>query len=222
MPLMSLAPRLKQRHPGNLVSGSNSSVIPQNGGVTATTKRMVVNTMRQLLIFAALLAAQPATAQAGRLVPFDGEGITNLCAAVANPMTELDPYHASILWGYQSYIFHWAGVITTDNESQVSAKIRRFFDGTRSRLVCNQANFNPRNGNIFKLAIARQSKRFIDDVVRWGVDLNQVDVVDGRTVLDYIRDRRAAVGEGSSFGQTLGRYYNKFRTAGAKHASELR
>ncbi len=181
-----------------------------------------MNIMRQLFILATLVSAQSANAQARPPDPFDDPGITNLCAAVANPLAELDPYHPSILYRFESHIFHWAGVTPIDSESQMSAKIRKFFDGSGSRLVCNQANFNPRNGNIFKLAIARQSNRFIDDVVRWSVDLNQVDAVDGRTVLDYIRDRRAAVGEGSSFGQTLGRYYNKFRAAGAKHASELR
>eukprot|EP01034_Spumella_vulgaris_P002641 gene2641-3425_t len=53
-------------------------------------------------------------------------------------------------------------------------------------LVCNMTNFNPRNGSILNLAVARQADDFIGDaVVNWKVDLNQIDAIDGKTVLDY-------------------------------------
>ena len=76
-------------------------------------------------------------------------------------------------------------------------------------LVCNMTNFNPRNGSILKLAVARQADDFIGDaVVNWKVDLNQIDAIDGKTVLDYITDQRTNAGP--TFVTMLNRYYKLF------------
>jgi len=87
-------------------------------------------------------------------------------------------------------------------------------------LVCNMSNFNPRNSSILKLAVARQADDFIGDaVVNWKVDLNQIDAIDGKTVLDYITDRRTNAGP--TFVTMLDRYYKLFSDGGARHALEL-
>lgn len=176
------------------------------------------------MLLAALLAPllmMPAQAQAQ--LPFDANGIANLCGAVELQSTEMGPLrYEGLQHSYQTMLADWAGVSRQDTLVAAHRKIAAFMNRHMPRLLCDTFNFNPRHGNILKLAVAKQSGRFIHDVLdNWHVDLNQVDATDGLTVLDYIRDRRARAGPTSSFGRTLDRYYNRFRAAGARHASEL-
>jgi hypothetical protein len=101
--------------------------------------------------------------------------------------------------------------------------MRGWLNANMPRLDCRQFNFTPNGGNILKLAIARQSTPFIDDIlIFWKVDLNQVDAVDGETVLDYIGRLREQAGANEKLVQMYSRYYDRFRKAGARKASELR
>ena len=177
------------------------------------------------LLIAALIApflAMSAEAPAQRAVPFDASGIRNFCAAVSSPLVELHPVYPSQRYGFESYLAEWALVRPDDPVPEIHRKIGRFLNANMPSLLCNQVNFNPRNGNILKLAVLRQSNSFIRNVLTdWHVDLNQIDAADGKTVLDYIQDRRARAGS-TSLSRTMDRYYTSFRAAGARHASELR
>lgn len=177
----------------------------------------------RLLIAALFAPLLTVSARAQAPLPFDASEIRNFCAAVANPLAEPEPDYSWQRYRYEGFLARWAQVRPVDPVVDADRRIGRFLSANMARLVCNQGNFSPRNGNILKLAVSRQSNRFIHDVLeRWRPDLNRIDATDGRTVLDYIRDRRTGVGPATTFGATLGRYYDRFRAAGARHASELR
>ncbi len=146
----------------------------------------------------------------------------DLCAAVNSQSGEGASFHSSIMYIYQTIIMTEAGVLSTDTREEVARKVRIWFNANSARLLCNNFNFVPRNGNILKQAISSQSDSFIDDALRWWrVDLNNVDAVDGGTVLDYIVQRRVDAGSNASLNRMYTRYYDRFRAAGALHAREL-
>ena len=180
----------------------------------------MLRVMVALALALALGIAGPAAAQE-RLKIGDLD-IGNFCAAVSNPLAEMSPKHPSIRYQYQNLLADAARVLPTDTDDQIYAKIGVFINANAGKMRCSQPDFNPNNGNIFKLAVSRQSNRFIDDILaRWKVDLNLIDEVDGKTVLDFIVEKRTEYSPGSPFERTLDRYYNRFRAAGAKHRSEL-
>ena len=155
--------------------------------------------------------------------PKQGSGLDfgSFCTAVEAKVLENHPAHDTILYRHQNLVYDAAGVAPHEKPETAYEKVRAFLDANASSLTCNLINFNPRNGNIYKLAVARQSDGFIDDALdNWHVDLNQIDATDGKTVLDYIADRRATAGP--TYTRILDRYYNRFRAAGAKHAAELK
>ena len=148
--------------------------------------------------------------------------VPDFCAAVSNPLTELHPSHPSIRYQYQSMVFQAACITPSDTEITIKSKVQNFWNRYHDALACSQTDFNPNNGNILKLAVSRQSNRFIDDAIsKWNVGLNHVDSVDNQTVLDYIEMRKRQAGASSTFARTLQRYYDRFRLAGAKHQREL-
>lgn len=149
--------------------------------------------------------------------------VGNLCAGVENQTEELEPTHSLVFHTYQERAAQAAGVIAGDDEATFNSKIGRWFNANMPRLLCNRQNFTIRNGNILKFAIARQSEPFITDVLgSWNVNLNQIDDTDGRTVLDYIDQRRREAGGNNNLIGIYTRYYDMFRAAGARHAAELR
>ena len=147
--------------------------------------------------------------------------ISNFCAAVELQSTEMHPLFPEQRYTYQTLLYVWSGVSAADIVEVRSRKVRDFMNANLPRLLCNQFNFNPRDGNILKLAVAKQSTSFIRDAAQvWRVNLNQIDAADGKTVLDYVRDRRRSAG--TAYSNLLGRYYAMLRAAGALHTDELR
>ena len=161
------------------------------------------------------LSALPAQAQQPGTLDYG-----SFCTAIDSKALETHPIHDTILYQHQTMVYEAAGVLAGDSPEVAYEKARRLLDANAPSLTCNLVNFNPRNGNVYKLAVARQADEFINDALNdWHVDLNQIDATDGKTVLDYISDRRATAGP--TFARTLDRYYTRFRAAGARHAREL-
>lgn len=146
--------------------------------------------------------------------------VGSFCTAVDSKELEQNPSHDSIVYQYQTMIFAASCVVPGDSDQIIRSKVQNFWNRYHERLTCNMVNFNPRNGSILKLAVARQADSFIDDsITAWQVGLNHVDAVDNGTVLDYIEQRKTSAGP--TFARTLQRYYDRFRAAGAKHRREL-
>jgi hypothetical protein len=122
---------------------------------------------------------------------------------------------------YRSIIYQGAGVLASDAAEVAASKIRAFWAAHNDVLRCDTANFSPPNGHLLKFAVVRRSEAFLRDAVQvWKVDLNIIDRVDGKTVLDYIAAERARTTAPTVI-RILDRYYRMFRDAGAKHRTEL-
>ncbi|MFD1191977.1 tetratricopeptide repeat protein [Phenylobacterium conjunctum] len=175
--------------------------------------------IRATILLAGLLAAS--AAQAEHPSRTNGKlDVVELCAGVENQTMELEPRNPFIFYSYENELADAAGVFESDSEAVMDGKIGRLLDANMPRLLCNSINFNPNNGNILKLSIARKSDGFIDSALtRWKLNLNQVDEVDGRTVLDYIEARAAS--EQPRFRPIYDNYAKRFRAAGAKSRTEL-
>lgn len=184
----------------------------------------IMKTLIWLIGLAALLTS--ATAPSAPVTMHNTIGtldVRNLCAAVSEQTLELEPIHDYIVYRYQNMLARAAGVKPSDSEEILYRKTGAFIDANMPKLLCNQFNFNPANGNILKLAIARSSEPFIDNAINdWKVQLNQIDKVDDATVLDYILRRKVEAGSNANLVKIYDNYERKFRTAGALTAAELR
>lgn len=168
----------------------------------------------------ASLAALPAAAQGTPPRMIGTLNVANLCSAVEVQAVELEPVHDTVTYQYQNLLYIAAGVSAADTEEAVNRKIRDFLNAHMPELLCNQVNFTVRNGNLLKLGVARQVDPFLFDVLEaWKPDLNQVDVADGFTVLDYIEQRGDTYKPGQT--RTYETLYKRFRAAGALHRFEI-
>lgn len=108
-----------------------------------------------------------------------------------------------------------------DNDTivrKISSMLAKFED--EKEFKCSNGQFDIPNGNILKFAVSKRFDTFIGDAIRWKVNLNKVDPVDNRTILDYVQSQiNQHRGNGSEAG--LHYYYDRLRRAGAKHRSEL-
>jgi hypothetical protein len=148
--------------------------------------------------------------------------VQELCAGVMSQTLENEPQHDSVLYMYQSEIYDAAGVVRRDTEAQVNAKVRKLLNANMPRLLCTGIGAVPNNGNLLKTAVSRMSDDFIDYVLEdWKLDLNQVDAVDGRTVLEHIALKRDSYRPDQAPYRIFQRYYERFRAAGAKTRAEL-
>ena len=187
------------------------------GGTSQYRRLGVSRWLNCVAVFVICIAFTPAAAQA-QVQPEFNYG--SFCTAVDSKEMEPRPTHDTVVYQYQTMLYEAAGVTPQYSTEVAYERTRAFLDANAGSLVCNMVNFNPRNGNVYKLAVARQADGFIDDALdNWHVDLNQVDATDRKTVLDYITDRRATAGP--TYARILDRYYARFRAAGARHASEL-
>ena len=86
--------------------------------------------------------------------------------------------------------------------------------------VCNNTQFDVTDGSILKYAVTTYFDDFIDDIIRWKINLNKVHASDNRTLLDYIQYQMEH-NKGNALENKFRYYYNKLKAAGAKHRSEL-
>lgn len=148
--------------------------------------------------------------------------MADLCASVESQTLELEPRHPLVMHQYETMLFDAGGVLPQDDEATVARKMRALFAARMPEMLCHPVNFYPQDGNILKLAVARQSMPFIDEVVTlWKVNLNQIDKADNATVLDYIARKRAEAGSNRRLVEVYQQFYDRFRAAGARLRSEV-
>ena len=133
------------------------------------------------MLMSALFVSAPSRAAPERLEPAD------VCEAVSGQMLETDESRGTH-YSYQTKIYALAGVqVSKDGPELIRRKIQAWWKADAKRMVCSQLNFSVHNGGILKLAVERNSRDFLNDMVRkWQVDVNVVDSADGKTVLDYV------------------------------------
>jgi hypothetical protein len=146
--------------------------------------------------------------------------IKQLCDAVSDQIPETNESSEN-KFSYQTKIYQASCVTSSDGPEIIKAKVQNFWNRFHGELNCSQLGFSIRNGHILKLAVERNSKDFVNDVVRkWKVSLNHVDPADQKTVLDYI-ETELAKSKGTTLEPILQRYFTLFRNNGAKFKREL-
>lgn len=146
--------------------------------------------------------------------------LRGLCTIVST-IQEDDTIGGRYMWAYQRQLLIAANVdITADDEETVARKIREVWEANKHRFQCSSASFDIPRGNIIKFAVNAKFDHFIDDMVNWGIELNDIDEYDQRTVLDYI-EHQIQRNQGSSIERRLRGYYDLLRKAGALHLREL-
>lgn len=146
--------------------------------------------------------------------------VRRLCNAVSEKLGETDTTKGT-RFIHQTLINQAACVESGDSPDIIQAKIQNFWNKYHAQLNCTQLGFSITNGHILKLAVEKNSRDFVNDAVKkWKVTLNHVDPVDQKTVLDYIESEMSKA-RGSNMEPILKRYYDLFRTNGAKLKREL-
>ncbi|MGV4413336.1 MULTISPECIES: hypothetical protein [unclassified Chryseobacterium] len=123
--------------------------------------------------------------------------------------------------GELSYVTRFkkaAGVTPEDSEEEMYRKIRKVWNEYEDCLTCDTIAFSLIGGSILKAATVSLNKDFYNTVIKWGVNLNRIDPVDGKTVLDFIQDKIATNPPNIDFYEA---YYLVLKQYGAKHAADI-
>ena len=154
---------------------------------------------------------------------WDFKKLRGLCMIVDSQEKDPKP-QGRFKWKYQRRILEATRINPeTESEEQIGKKIARMWKVAEELGLagaCNNAKFDVIDGSIIKFAVCLKFEEFIIDVTFWGLNLNKVDLSDGKTVLDYTQeqiDRNIGIATEPD----LRRIYETLRKAGAKHAREL-
>ncbi|WP_298095915.1 hypothetical protein [Brevundimonas sp.] len=114
----------------------------------------------------------PTTGQAQDASGFRLEALNGICGDVRTGNSNR----------WEAKVYAAAGVSPSDPPEQIQVRVRALFDQHMPH--CD--GFDVRRGNLLKYAINQGTTAFIYTATWvWRIDLNQVDVSDGKTVLDY-------------------------------------
>ena len=144
--------------------------------------------------------------------------VTQICNAVSDQLTDRT---TRLFYQHRQLFYRYSKADNSrDPGHHVAKKIQHFWATYSQSLVCNQLGFTLRSGSLLKLAIERDSREFINDVVRrWGLWLNGRDVT-GLTALDFI-EAEVARTRGTSSETAMTRYLAIFQKFGAKRSADL-
>lgn len=146
--------------------------------------------------------------------------LRGLCMFVDSKEKDSNP-QGRFVWKYQRKLLEAACADPTkDSEEEIGRKIAKLWKDNEATLICNNTKFDVGNGNIIKFAVNLKFDEFLIDMTYWKVNLNKVDEMDGRTVLDYVA-MQIQENEGLASEPVLKRYYAMLKKAGAKHRVEL-
>ncbi len=146
--------------------------------------------------------------------------LENICMNIDG--RSMDPKPKShYVYLYQRKILDAACVdVEKDSEEKISQKVQQMWTASTDNLNCRSIDFDANGGNVLKYAVSTTFDEFLDDAIYWKVNLNQVDKVDDRTVLDYVQ-HQIEKNKGKMIEVRLKHYYKILREAGAKHKSKL-
>ena len=146
--------------------------------------------------------------------------LRGLCMFVSSKEEDPNP-QGRFVWKYQRKLLEAACADPAkDSEEVIGRKISKLWKENESTLICNNTKFDVANGNILKFAVNLKFDEFLIDATHWKVNLNKVDEMDGRTLLDYVQ-AQIERNNGLPAEPTLKQYYVMLKKAGAKHRVEL-
>jgi hypothetical protein len=124
---------------------------------------------------------------------------------------------------YEQKMKEAACVLPGEDQATVRRKVQTLWNNHQTNFGCTVAGFDLSNGNILKYSVRSRAFDFLNlSVETWNLNLNIVDPVDNKTVLDYLRSEIEANSNTSNeILPQLQEYYDFLKDAGAKHRSEL-
>ena len=186
---------------------SSLAVNAQDADCDETTPKEVKTAMR-------------AVKMVDKTICIEEKKLKHLCMFIDTKSLDKTP-GTPLKYRYQRHVMDAACVdVQKDSEEVIAKKVSAMWKHYEGSFKCNNLSFEVRNGNIIKYASVLLFDGFLDDVIRWKVDLNVVDETDGRTVLDFI-SYQIEKNKGLPIADTYQFYYKKLKKAGAKHKSEL-
>lgn len=100
----------------------------------------------------------------------------------------------------------------TDSDIHAKEKIQKMWNIYKKNFKCNTVGFNLQNGNILKFSIAQNMPDVVETFASsYGLDINFVDPVDNKNVLDYV-DSEIMRFSNISNGQDLVKIYKEYRS----------
>jgi hypothetical protein len=182
--------------------------------------RMLSRASTLAVLVIALGPDAPAQAQERRV---DTRLIGEICSLIGGMNRDREP-DSPYLYLYERNVYRASGVdIDNDTEEEIAERVGAMWEEAYPTLVCNNTQFDVREGNILKFAVAIRFGEFIEDAAwLWNIHwaFNLVDCSDGRTVLDYI-DKEIELNRGTPNESVLRRYHDVVRSVGGKRRSEL-
>lgn len=146
--------------------------------------------------------------------------LKNICIFVDSRTKDPKP-QGDYIYTYQRKILEAACADPEkDSEEKIAEKVQAAWLAGQDNLKCKSIQFDASGGNILKYAVSSKFDLFLEDAIYWKVNLNRIDEVDQRTVLDYIQIQ-IEKHKGTNIVSKLQHYYKILREAGAKHKSEL-
>lgn len=154
------------------------------------------------------------------------ENLPNLCMWIGTLKPDAG---GKFRFAYEKIVSEAACVDQADGDAVRARKIGHMWQKFGDTLICNNTRFNVQDGNVLKYAVSARDEDFLFDAACvWQVDLNRIDGIDARTVLDYTFDEYLRH-ENQSIGKTIKRYYDLLRfgcgggrkTIVARHRAEL-
>lgn len=110
--------------------------------------------------------------------------LRNICLSLRTKVKTSDGQE----YQYRKKIFDSICKNSEDTVISIAEKIRVLWQNNEDLFVCNEES-------IIKMAVSLQNNEFIDDVIRWKVNLNRIDESDKMTVLDYIKKKLRIIKE---------------------------
>ena len=113
-----------------------------------------------------------------------------LCGDIATK-TEVDEKERKYYqYFYEKRILELSCVnVEIDDEETIKRKVQLFWSSYKTKCNCDSVTFNVPNGNILKFSISKNTPDFIDTLVlNYDLDINFIDPVDNRNLLDYVID----------------------------------
>lgn len=144
-----------------------------------------------------------------------------LCGQISGMVNDRDEsnYYS---YSYQEIIYEASCAdFVNDSEEEIARKVNLMWNKYEKNMHCNSPQFDVQGGSILKFAVQKKFSDFLYEAAQlWKVNLNKVDVQDGKNLLDYVQGEIAR-NRGNAYEPTLKQYYEVLREAGAKHRFEL-
>jgi hypothetical protein len=184
------------------------------------TRTLPTAALAVLTVALSLAAPAPAEAQERRA---DTRLIGEICSLIGGMNRDWTP-GSPYAYHYERNIYEASGVdIDNDTDEEIGEGVSALWDAAYYQLICNNTQFDVREGNILKFAVKIRFREFIEDAAMlWNIPwaFNLVDCSDGRTVLDYI-EKEIDLNLGNANESVLRRYHDIVRQAGGKRRAEL-